>query len=212
MEGVDKILAIVGGRAIIARSIAAMEAAAEVDDVAVVVRDDQIEAVRRLCARETWRKVRAVVPGGARRQDSVAAGLLALPAAAWIVIHDGARPFATADLVERCARAARETGAAIAAYRMTDTVKRVREGSIGETLDRAELWGAQTPQVFRRDVLERAGELATRKALSVTDESTLAEMLGVAVRVVESSPRNMKVTTREDLDMATRLAEPWRSR
>lgn len=206
MEGIDKVFARVGRKPVLWWSVTLMGAVESVDDVAVVVRPDQAPEARRLCASSGLRKPSTVVEGGARRQDSVAAGLCRLPLGDWIVVHDAARPFATVDLVERCVRAARETGAAIAAAPLTDTVKRVADGTVLGTLDRAELWGAQTPQVFRRDVLEQALALADREGISATDESALAELLGVAVRVVRGSADNIKITTRADLELAAWLA------
>lgn len=206
MGGIDKAFAVLGGHPVLWWSLALMNSAPGVDEIAIVVRADQLALARELCDSTGARKPRSIVTGGARRQDSVAAGLRALPAAAWLVVHDGARPFATIDLVHRCIDAARTTGAAIVAAPLTDTVKRVVDGCVYETLDRSELWGAQTPQVFRRDVLERALDLAERDGVNVTDESTLAERLGVAVRVVTGGGDNLKITTRDDLALAS-----WRT-
>jgi 2-C-methyl-D-erythritol 4-phosphate cytidylyltransferase len=140
-----------------------------------------------------------VVAGGERRRDSVAAGLAALDDCEWIVVHDGARPFVTADLVVRGLANARETGAAIAALPTRDTIKRVDGLDVVETLSRAELWAVQTPQIFRRDLL--AAALASTTA-DVTDEATLVERIGGAVRVFEGSAANFKITTPDDMEIA----------
>jgi 2-C-methyl-D-erythritol 4-phosphate cytidylyltransferase len=117
----------------------------------------------------------------------------------WIVVHDGARPFVSSDLVVRGLAVARETGAAIAALPARDTIKRVAGLDVVETLSRAELWAVQTPQIFRRDLL--AAALASTTA-DVTDEATLVERNGGVVRVFEGSPTNLKITTPDDLAIA----------
>jgi 2-C-methyl-D-erythritol 4-phosphate cytidylyltransferase len=149
-------------------------------------------------------KVRAVAPGGARRQDSVREGLRHAPEG-WsgvVLVHDAARPFADVALVEAVARAASEHGAALPVLAVVDTVKRVRDGRVVETLDRAELGAAQTPQGFRLELLARAYEAAFRDGVTVTDEAMAVERLGVPVVVVPGSPRNRKLTTPEDLSWA----------
>jgi 2-C-methyl-D-erythritol 4-phosphate cytidylyltransferase len=145
-------------------------------------------------------KLGAPVAGGAERQDSVRAGLAALPPEVeWVAVHDAARPWVRPDDVSRVIRAARETGAAILAVPCADTVKRVKEGRVIETPPRNELWAAQTPQVFRRDWLEEAHAKAAAEGARGTDDASLVEALGLPVAVVPGDPSNRKVTTREDL-------------
>jgi 2-C-methyl-D-erythritol 4-phosphate cytidylyltransferase/2-C-methyl-D-erythritol 2,4-cyclodiphosphate synthase len=144
-----------------------------------------------------------VVAGGERRQDSVANGFEAVSTSADVVlIHDAARPFVTADLIDRTIDAAARHGAAIAALRARDTVKRVdAAGTIAETIPRESVYLAQTPQGFRRDVLARA-VAAARAGAEATDEAALAERAGYPVHVVEGDPGNVKITTAEDLEAA----------
>jgi 2-C-methyl-D-erythritol 4-phosphate cytidylyltransferase len=145
-----------------------------------------------------------LVAGGSERQHSVANGLAALPPMVeWVVVHDGARPLLPRGLIETCLLAAQETGASIAALPMTDTVKR-DDGRefVRETVPRNELWLAQTPQVFRRDLLEQALSMASDKALEGTDESALLEALGIRVKLVNGSKFNFKITSPEDLVLA----------
>jgi 2-C-methyl-D-erythritol 4-phosphate cytidylyltransferase/2-C-methyl-D-erythritol 2,4-cyclodiphosphate synthase len=144
-----------------------------------------------------------VVSGGARRQDSVANGFDRVPANADVVlIHDAARPFVTAELIDRTIDAAAAHGAAIAALRSRDTVKRVRiDGIIVDTIPRDEIYLAQTPQGFRRDVLAKA-IAAGRSGMEATDEAMLAERAGYTVHVVDGEPGNVKITTAEDLAAA----------
>jgi 2-C-methyl-D-erythritol 4-phosphate cytidylyltransferase/2-C-methyl-D-erythritol 2,4-cyclodiphosphate synthase len=161
-----------------------------------------------------------IVEGGARRQDSVARAFRAISAKTdLIVVHDAARPFASADLVSRTIAAAAETGAALAALQSRDTVKRARTmtedrsmvgtGDLGptvaETLPRESIYLAQTPQAFTREVLQRALALG-EQGMDATDEASLAERAGFAVRIVDGEATNLKVTTPEDLAGAEAIA------
>ena len=150
-----------------------------------------------------------VVEGGARRQDSVRNGLAALgDDVSWVVVHDGARPLVTRELMERCLLGAAETGAAIAALRVVDTVKMGdAEGFIEATRPREGLWLAQTPQVARRELLARAMAWADANDFEGTDEAALLEAVGVRVKLVEGSAENIKVTTPGDMERAARLME-----
>ena len=149
-----------------------------------------------------------VVEGGARRQDSVANGLAAVGDAAWVVVHDAARPLLPGGLTARCLLGAAGTGASIAAARVADTVKAAgAEGFIERTVPRESLWLAQTPQVARRELLARALASAEARRFEGTDEAALLEAIGVRVRLVEGCARNVKVTTPEDLALAARLLE-----
>jgi 2-C-methyl-D-erythritol 4-phosphate cytidylyltransferase/2-C-methyl-D-erythritol 2,4-cyclodiphosphate synthase len=148
-----------------------------------------------------------IVAGGARRQDSVAnAFAVAAPASEIIVIHDAARPFASADLIARTIAAAVESGAALAAVQARDTVKEAGRAEAGHyvrrTLVREEIYLAQTPQAFRRDVLREALALNA----DATDEAALAEQAGHTVRIVEGEATNIKITTPDDLAMAEAIA------
>jgi 2-C-methyl-D-erythritol 4-phosphate cytidylyltransferase len=164
-----------------------------------------------------WTKVRAMVPGGERRQDSVGAGLAAVRKMArddgpgafeWVAVHDGARPLVTPELISRGLEAAREHGAAIAALPATDTVKRVDASHvITDTLDRSSLWLAQTPQVFRTSLLSNAYEVLAESedSIDVTDDARIVELSGHPVRVYEGDPTNVKITTPLDLWVAEAL-------
>ena len=154
-----------------------------------------------------------VVAGGARRQDSVANGLDAVaPSTQIVVIHDAARPLVIPALIERTVKAAIEHGAAIAALQATDTVKRSDASRvILGTLPRDEIFLAQTPQAFRAGILRNALALAAT-APDATDEAMLAELAGHHVYLIEGDPRNIKITTPEDLEMAEQLLGPSHSR
>lgn len=200
----EKVLLPLAGRPMLAWSLAALARAHTVGPVVIVAGEHTLRAVSRLIADEGFSRVVAVVAGGERRQDSVAAGLAALPKTTEIVlIHDGARPLADPDLFDRCARAAAATGAAIAAIPVADTLKRVAEGTIGATVDRTGLWAAQTPQAFRLETLLRA--LTASAGADVTDEALLCEAVGIPVAVVHASLANFKVTHPEDIAVADAL-------
>src|SRR5918993_2441911 len=200
----EKVLLPLAGRPMLAWSLDALEHAETIGPVVVVAGSHTLDAVSQLVRDEGFAKVQAIVAGGERRQDSVAAGLAALPDAIEIVvIHDGARPLAEPELFDRCAAAAAESGAAIAATPVSDTLKRVIEGTIEGTVDRAGLWAAQTPQAFRRESLRQA--MTSSSDDTVTDEARLYEFAGLPVTVVPSSPANLKVTHAEDIPVAEAL-------
>ena len=192
----------IGGGSMLQHSVRAFLGHPRVADVVVVLSPDLttlalagIEPSRAAALR--------VVKGGDRRQDSVANGFAAVaPESDVVLIHDAARPFVSADLIDRTIDAAAAHGAAIAALQSRDTVKRVAgDGRITETIPRETIYLAQTPQGFRRDVLAAAVELG-RSGVEATDEAMLAERAGYHVHVVDGDPGNVKVTTSADLDAA----------
>ncbi len=200
----EKVLLPLAGRPMLTWPLAALDQTQTIGSIVVVAGQHTLPAVSRLVADEDFSRVVAVVAGGERRQDSVAAGLAALPEGIEIVlIHDGARPLADSDLFDRCARTAAATGAAIAAIPVADTLKRVAAGAIGATVDRTDLWAAQTPQAFRLETLRRA--LAASEGADVTDEARLCEAAGIPVAVVPASLANLKVTHPEDIAVADAL-------
>lgn len=208
MGGADKLWAPLVGpdgrsRPLLAHTLAAFQACPAVSRIALVTADDALERARALARDEGFDKVCAVVAGGARRQDSVRAGLEALGRCAWAIVHDGARPLVTADLIEQGLEEARETGASCCALPVPDTVKEGDDaGHVARTLERSRLWLTQTPQVFRYDLLMEAHRRAEGEA---TDDAALVEALGVKVRLYRGSPRNLKVTTPEDLALVQAL-------
>jgi 2-C-methyl-D-erythritol 4-phosphate cytidylyltransferase len=192
-----------GGAPLIVRTLRALGRA--VDGVVVTAPAGQVEATRRLLARYRVSGVLAVVEGGDERQDSVRHGLTALPAESrWVVVHDAVRPFVDADLVSRVLAAARAHGAATCGVPIRETVKRVRDALVESTLDREGLWLTQTPQAFRRELLCEAHDKARRDGYTGTDDAVLVERLGERVAMVAGSPRNLKITTPDDLRAARR--------
>ena len=193
------------GRPLIAYTLAAFESCAAIGEIVVVARHEDRARLQELASAYGITKLSAIVCGGDTRQQSVKNGVDAC-SAAFVAIHDGARPLITPDLIEQVVQAAVQYGAAAAAVRTKDTVKIADEnGMIMSTPDRATVWNVQTPQIFERTVFERAWENAAQHGLSVTDDCQLAEAIGQSVKLVEGSYRNIKVTTPEDVA----IAEEW---
>lgn len=193
-----------GDRPLLLHSVMAFESSVCLDTYVVVVHPLEVPFCRALLAPHRLRKLAGVVGGGSARQDSVAEGLKALPEACELVaVHDGARPLLTREVLDGAIRRAREVGAVVVGVPVKDTVKVIAEtGLIRETPDRSGLWLAQTPQVFRRDLLVRAHAEAARSGFQGTDDASLVERLGVPVEVYRGSYENIKVTTPGDLVQA----------
>ncbi len=192
------------GRPVLAHTLAAFENASSIDSVIVVVPPgDERFCAGEIVARYGFRKVIAVVAGGTERQDSVRNGIAAAGSSfGMIAVHDGARPLVSPDIIDRTVGAAREHGAAIAAVGVKDTVKESSGGFVRRTVPREDLLSVQTPQAFKAEVLEESFRKAAEEGFLGTDESSLAERAGFAVRVVEGSYENMKITTPEDMAFA----------
>jgi 2-C-methyl-D-erythritol 4-phosphate cytidylyltransferase len=156
-------------------------------------------------------KLKQVVAGGAERQHSVWCGLQALsPAVSHVLVHDGVRPFVGRDLLARVANGLQSAEALVAAVPVKDTIKEVSDGAITGTLARERLWAMQTPQAFRRELLQTAHERAVVDGFVGTDEAVLVERLGAIVRIVPGDDRNFKITTPHDLAMARAMLQSQR--
>jgi len=198
----------IGGVSLLQRSLSAFCRVPRITDVVVVTRADAVADVSRSV--ETAGRPVVVVPGGATRQASVAAAFDCVgPDAAYVMVHDAARPFVSAAVIERTLDAAIESGAAIAAVAARDTVKQAASSGgrpfVARTIPREDVYLAQTPQAFRRDILA-AAVLLGRGGAVATDESALAELTGARVRLVEGDPLNFKVTSETDLALSRALA------
>jgi 2-C-methyl-D-erythritol 4-phosphate cytidylyltransferase len=200
--GRPKAFLALGGEPMLLRAARAFEAAASVQALVAVVPEGELDATRAMLA--GLRKLCGVVRGGLRRQDSVLEGMKQAPDGftGVVLVHDAARPFVEAGLIDAVTAAAREHGAALPLLDVVDTLKRVRGGRVLETVDRAELAAAQTPQGFRFELLARAYEAAFRERVTLTDEAMAVERLGQPVAVVRGSARNRKLTTPDDLAWA----------
>ncbi len=199
----DKVFLEVAGSPVVAHTWRRMDAAACIDNVILVVRDGMQEAFTALGATLQLRKPFRLVAGGRERQDSVWNGLEALDARTEIVaIQDAARPCTPAGVIEATVRAARESGAAVAAQRVADTIKASDDGTvIAQHLERSRLWAVQTPQTFRVDVIRRALTAVRERGLQITDDTAACELIGQPVRLVESALPNPKVTVPGDLPL-----------
>jgi 2-C-methyl-D-erythritol 4-phosphate cytidylyltransferase len=207
MGGIDKIFAPLDGESVLARVLSVFQGCPSVDQITVVLGQQNLERGRSLVAQRSWSKVTDVCPGGSRRQDSVLAGLDRLSQCQWVVIHDGARPLVTVDLIEQGLEAVLETGAAVAAVPVTDTIKVAGDDHIVQgTPPRQNLWAVQTPQVFRFDIIAQAYR---QTKYEVTDDATLVERLGYKVKIYMGAYDNIKITTPDDLALAEIL---WRKR
>lgn len=199
--GVDKLFLEVAGRPVIAHTWLRFDRSACVEELVLVVRAGMestlADLARELPLTKPWR----LASGGPERQDSVWNGLEALPPACELVaIHDGARPCVSPDLIAATFSAAREFGAAVAAQRVTDTIKESDDGRfITHHPDRARLWAVQTPQTFRVNLIRRALAEVRRRGLAVTDDTAACALIGLPVRLVEHAEPNPKVTTPADL-------------
>ena len=200
----NKLLLEVSGRPIIAWTLRAFESCPLVDEVLVVANEQDIFSYRDIIQAEQFSKVTTIVCGGETRAESVYRGICAAEDAYIVMIHDGARPLVTPEILAKTLEAAMETGAAIAAVRAVDTIKRVENGVIIETPDRDTVWQAQTPQVFRRDLIMEAMQNCGE---AITDDASAVEQMGKSVRVVDAGYENIKITTPLDLILAEAVLE-----
>jgi 2-C-methyl-D-erythritol 4-phosphate cytidylyltransferase len=204
---VDKLWLEVAGRPVVAHTWKKFNDAACVGEIILVVRDGLQTGFHQLAEKFQFHKPFKIVVGGAERQDSVWNGLEAVAAGTEIVaIHDAARPCTTEELIAATIAAARETGAAVAAQPVTDTIKETVDGKvIARTVDRSKLWSVQTPQTFRLEVIRRAIATARERKLNLTDDTAACELIGQAVRLVKGIAPNPKVTVPSDLPFVASL-------
>jgi 2-C-methyl-D-erythritol 4-phosphate cytidylyltransferase len=200
MNGIDKVLAPLAGKPVLSHVLAAFDSCKSVDHIVLVVNQKSLKACRQLIAEEKISTPIDVCVGGKRRQDSVAAGLKQLKDCEWVIIHDGARPLVTKELIEEGLKAAQETGAAVAAVPVTDTIKVADDNrTVLETPVRQNLWAVQTPQVFRSGIITEAYKKTKDE---VTDDASLVEQAGYKVKLYTGSYDNIKITNPQDLLIA----------
>lgn len=201
---------LLGGEPLVLHALRALDASPAVDAIYIAADRESVGRVRSLVEKAKLGKVAKVVVGGKTRTESVGNCLAALdPSVGTVLIHDAARPFVDERMIAGSVRLAKRHGAAVVAVPEIDTVKEVSRGAaIVRTLDRKNIYRAQTPQVFRRALLEKAYRRAQKN--KATDDASLVEALGVAVRICEGSYRNMKITTKVDLHIAQMLLKSGR--
>ncbi len=201
--GFDKLTAPLAGRPLVVHSVEAFQQCSAIAGIVCVCAADRVEEFRALTS--GFSKVRAVVPGGRERVDSVLAGVEALgqPIPGYVAVHDGARPLVSAAAIAACCEAAREFGAAVSAEPVTDTLHRAdRDGLTFETVSRDNLWRMQTPQVMEAAVLESLLRGSRDAGAAVTDEISLFIRSGRIAKVVDCPGWNFKVTYPRDLELA----------
>ena len=197
------------GKPILTHVIGAFDQNPAVDSICVIVNPSDVDLCEtKAIAPYGFTKVAMLIPGGDTRQDSVFNGLRLLPGETeFVIVHDGARPFVTGEIIDACLGAAVQYGAAVVAVPVNDTIKIAdTNGFIVDTPIRSELWAVQTPQSFRKDLLLEAHQHARRTGLHATDDAALVEKLGFRVKLIAGSHRNLKITTEEDLIFAEALS------
>jgi 2-C-methyl-D-erythritol 4-phosphate cytidylyltransferase len=211
---VDKLFLELNGLPVVAHTWRTFDDARCLDELVIVVREGLEGAFMELAKTCKYAKPFRLVGGGPERQDSVWNGLQALSAAAdVVVIQDAARPCTSSELIAATIAAALETGAAVAAQPITDTVKESADGQlITRTLDRSHLWAVQTPQTFRTEIIRRALDEVRKRNLRITDDTAACELIGQPVRLVVSADPNPKVTRPEDVDVIEALLRRRRAK
>ena len=198
------------GLPILTRTLIVFENCTLIDQMVLVIPPDDVDYCKKnIVLPANLTKKILLVPGGKRRQDSVYNGLKKVdPSCATVVIHDGVRPFLQNRQLSACIDGAQKFGACLLGVPAYDTLKHADDSNcIIKTLPRDNVWLAQTPQAFRYDVIKKAHEKAQSEGYTGTDDASLVERLGVAVTIIEGSRSNLKITSREDLNIARCLLD-----
>ena len=193
------------GKPLFAYSLLTLENSSIINNIVLVVEKSKILAAKRLIKKYHVSKVKEIVSGGKNRQDSVALGLRKIGSPCEIIlIHDGARPFLTEELIRRVTLAAKRHKAAVVGLPISDTVKEVKRSSyIKSTIkNRESFWTVQTPQAFKAQIIQKAYLQARKDHFLGTDSASLVERIGVPVKVIKGDPYNVKITTKNDLLLA----------
>lgn len=206
-HGINKVFISLNRRPLLSYTIEVFEKCEAIDEIIIVTGEEDILRLQALVDANGYGKVRLIVAGGMERQQSIDNALQRLsPGTRWVVVHDGARPFVSVEMIAKAVEEARRWGAAGIAVPVKDTVKIADDdGFIKQTPDRNRLWAMQTPQAFARDILERAYRQGDESGLSATDDAALVEALGVKVKLIIGEYTNIKITTPEDLLFAAAI-------
>ncbi|MBO9131068.1 2-C-methyl-D-erythritol 4-phosphate cytidylyltransferase [Bacillus sp. 165] len=200
--GKNKLFLEVASIPLIVHTLKVFERDIKCKQIILVINEQEQDIFRQFIEKYRLNKKVIFVPGGAERQDSVYNGLMKVQDGEFVIVHDGARPFVTQEIIDTVLHSAEEYEAAICAVPVKDTIKRVQDRTVQETVERSSLWAVQTPQAFRLSALVEAHEQARQEAFLGTDDASLVERLGKQVGVVEGSYYNIKVTTPDDLLVA----------
>lgn len=191
----------ISGLPVLVHTILAFQHTPSIDRIILVVPSGHMQHTSLMVQKHKLEKC-SIVIGGVLRQDSVALGMAAAIDADYLVVHDGVRPLVTPEIIEKCLSVAIQHGAAITAIPVKDTLKLVLNGTISQTVARADIWQAQTPQAVKKSILEEAYQKANKDNFVATDEASLLENIGVHPVIVSGSEMNIKITNPEDLKMA----------
>lgn len=207
MEGRDKIFEYLDGMPVLVHTMLGFQNCVDIDEIIIVTRQDALIEVGRLCRTYGIGKAAKIIVGGDSRAQSVLCGLLeTAPAASLIAIHDGARPFASPELISSVVKKAAASGAAAPAIGLRDTIKAVEGDMVARTLPRDTLAAIQTPQVFEASLIKGAVQRALEEHLPITDDCSAVEALGMRVSLVPGLSHNIKLTTPADFAMAEGIA------
>lgn len=212
MNGIDKQTALVAGKPVIARTMAVFENCPSVSEIIVVTRSDLIEKIRAVAAEYGISKLKAVVPGGQKRSESVRNGIDAVSGSvSFVAIQDGARPLVTCEEIENCISDAKKYGASIVAVPVRDTIKITSDGFVSNTPERDTLFAAQTPQIFGLSEYKDAMYRAFEELYEWTDDSMIFENAGKKVHITPGNSENIKITTPEDIEIAEAIIKRRKS-
>ena len=203
--GMNKQFMLINDRPLLAQTLAAFQSCDAIDNIILVAGKEELKTCKeQILGVYGFDKVDKLVPGGSERQQSVYNGIMELEDdCSIVVIHDGARPILPEGIIERCIDGAKIYGAASAGMPAKETIKILNEeGFVQYTPERGKVWVTQTPQAFKRDIIEKAHETANIKGISGTDDAFLVECMGIKVKMLEGSYENIKITTPEDIILA----------
>lgn len=205
--GIKKPYMTIAGKPLLAHTILPFEQSKCVKSIILVTaRGDEDFCLRNVVKKFGFKKIAKIISGGRERQDSVRSGIGAIAENCdVVVVHDGARPFVTKEIIDHVIKSAAKYGAATSAVPVKDTIKQENAGFVKKTLPREELWAIQTPQAFKFDILKKAHARALKQGFSGTDDCMLVERLGCKVKIVKGSYSNIKITTPEDLALGERI-------
>lgn len=208
MGGENKLLLTIAGKPVLRHTLEAFAACEAIDGIILSCREDQMDAYQSFC--ERWRVGKQIIlaQGGATRAESVYRGVLSCPPdAAYVAIHDAARPFIRPELIAQTVETAKRDSAAALAVAVKDSIKRVENGRMVENVDRDSIVAVQTPQCFDIDFIRAALHRVVTENISVTDDCSAAELLGQPTTIVVGDYNNIKITTQEDLALGEQI---WR--
>ena len=213
MGGVDKLFAEIHGIPVLVHTLLAFQGCAEIAEIVIVVRQEHLERVGRLCEDHRITKVAKIIAGGHTRLASVTNGVFAVSKKAKLIaIHDGARPCVSQEIIKCALLEAAKLHASAPAVPVDSTIKRVRGKTVVETIDRGDVFEIQTPQVFNSDLIKAALTNAANKSIKITDDCMAVEALGVNVSITQGSRQNIKLTTSEDIILAEAILRRVESR